>query len=402
MTDTPSLEEEVTKEKPKGFWRPILIFTILLIIVGLFLLEFFPRLAHFEELKKEAEKDPPPPIVRVMTAKPNHKQVDLVLPSYLQAINITPIWARTNGYVRNWYVDIGDRVKAGQLLAEIETPEVDQSLEQVRADLINFKAQLEIARISAERWQNLYQRNSEAISSQEVDEKTSTFNSARANVSSAEANVRRLEALQGFQKIYAPFDGIIIKRDIDIGSLVTSGSNGVLDPTPTGNSQELFQIAKIDVLRAFVDVPQAFYRLIKDKMDAQVSIKEYSAMTFKGVVARNAGALDPIARTLLTQVNIDNFQEELLPGLYAEVKFSFVPDTLTFIIPASALIIRSGPPYVAVVDANNQVKLQQVAIGLDLGKTVEITSGIQENDVIIVNPGDRIKDGVIIQVAAKS
>lgn len=402
MTDNKlsSLEDEVTKEKPKGFWRPILIFITLLVITGLILLELFPRLAHFEELKKEAEKDPPPPLVKVLIATPNLKQIDFVLPSYLQAINITPLWARTNGYVKAWYVDIGDRVKAGQLLADIETPEVDQSLEQSRADLINFKAQLEIARISAERWQVLYQRNSEATSRQEVDEKTATFNSAKANVNAAEANVKRLEALQGFNKIYAPFDGIIIKRDIDIGSLVTSGSNGVLDPTPLGNAQELFQIAKIDILRAFVDVPQSFYRLVKDKMEAQITVKEHPGEIFKGIIARTAGSLDPVSRTLLTQVNIDNAQEELLPGLYAEVKFSFVPDTLTFIIPTSALIIRSGPPYVAIVDKHNQVRLQQVSIGLDLGKTLEITSGIKEHDVIIVNPGDRIKNGVVVEIAS--
>lgn len=401
MSNTPNpIDEDIIHRTPNGKLRILVICILFLVIAGLILLELFPRFRQFEKLEKEAAAEFPAPVVRVMIAKPNKKEVDLVLPSYLQAINVTPIWARVNGYLRNWYADIGDKVSKGQLLADIETPELDQELDQARANLVNFEAQLEIARISADRWQNLYHRNSEAISVQEVDERNSTFRSAIANVHAAEANVRRLEAFQAFKQIYAPFDGIITRRDIDIGSLITAGSSGILFPAPLGNPQELFQIAKIDILRAFVDVPQTYYRLIKDGLEAQTTIKEYPGKIFKGAVDRTTGSLDPIARTLRTQVNIYNPKGELLPGVYAQIKFSFVPDTLTFIIPTNALVILSGPPYVAVVDEDHKVRLQQVEIGLDFGKFVEITSGIKENDLIIVNPTTRIQDGVVVQIAS--
>lgn len=392
MNSQQNPEKEVQGNIPNPRWRPFLIGFFVLLISLLMILGFSSEYLHFKKVQEETIKDElPMPAVRVMIAKLERKQRELVLPSYLQAINITPIWARTNGYLSNFYVDIGDKVKPGQLLAEIETPEVDQQLAQARGELASSKAQFEIARITAERWQSLYRRNPEAISIQDVEQKASIFQSSTANVETAIANVRRLEALQSFNRIYAPFEGIIIQRDIDIGSLISAGNR---------ESQELFRIARIDTMRAFVDVPQAFYRLIKDGIEAQITVQEYPDKIFKGIVVRNAGALDPIARTLRTQVNIDNANGDLLPGLYAEVKFTFIPETARFIAPIDALIIISGPPFVAIVDENQKVKLQQIEIGRNFGRSFEILKGVKEKDAIIINPPSRLKDGMPVRVVA--
>jgi RND family efflux transporter MFP subunit len=385
-----SIEDEIPKDPPNGRLRPFVILFWGLMIAALILTVLFPRLAHIKKLESEAAWIAPTPIVRVIPAKPEYTQFNLELPSFLQAINITPVWAMTNGYLKIFYVDIGDQVKGGQLMAEIETPEVDAALAQARSDLASYQSRLEIARITAERWHKVYNRNAEAISVQEVEEKSSTFETAEANVKAAIANVKRLEAMQAYNKIYAPFDGIVIQRTIDIGTLISSGSNG--------NPQQLYQVAKTDVIRAFIDVPQPYFRLIKDGMEAEITVGEYPDKPFKGAIARNAGALTPIARTLLTQVNIENRDGELLAGLYATVKLNLKMDNPVYVLPIQALIIRNGPTYVAIVDQDNKAHLNQVEIGLNFGKSVQIISGIRENDLIIINPTDLIQDGVKIEI----
>ncbi len=384
------IEDELPKDSPNGRWRPVIIGLLILIIAGLILAVLFPRLSHIKEIREEAARMPPVPQVRVMPAKPEYAQLNLELPSFLQAINITPVWAMTNGYLRVFYVDIGDKVKSGQLMAEIDTPEVDAALAQARSDLAGFQSKLDIARITTERWNKVYNRNVEAISVQEVQEKSAAYQTAEADVKAAIANVKRLEAMQAYNKIYAPFDGVVIKRTIDIGTLISSGSNG--------NPQQLYQVAKTDVIRAFIDVPQPYFRLIKDGMPAQVAVGEYQDKFFKGIIDRNAGALDPVARTLLTQVNIDNRDGELLPGLYTMVTLALTLDNPVYVIPIQALIIREGPTYVAVVDKDNKALLKKVELGLNFGKSVQVISGIKENDLIIVNPTDQIKDGVSVEI----
>lgn len=386
------IKEEVLTKIPTGKYRLIIIIFLIAAIISLFLLKFLPRLHHIKEVRAEAARISPPPTVRTMRAVPNQNQIELVLPSFLQGIHMTPVWAMTNGYLKNFYVDIGDKVKAGQLMAEIDTPEVDAALAQARSELANNLAKLEIARITTERWGTVYQRNSEAISLQQVQERSANYQMAEADVQTAEANVKRLEAMQAYNKIYAPFDGVVTQRTIDIGTLISSGSNG--------NPQQLYQVAQIDVIRAFIDVPQTFYRLIKDGMKADISVEQYRHKTFTGIVDRNSNALDPIARTLLTQVNIENREGELLTGVYAQVKLLLEPDNPVFVIPIQALIIRSGPPYVALVEEGNKVRLQHVEIGLNQGVSVEIISGIKENDLIVINPTDRIKDGTVVKVAS--
>lgn len=385
------IKEEVLTKIPTGKYRLPIILFLTAAIISLFLLKFLPRLHHIKEVRAEAARISPPPAVRTMRAVPNQNQIELVLPSFLQGIHMTPVWAMTNGYLKNFYVDIGDKVKAGQLMAEIDTPEVDAALAQARSELANNLAKLEIARITTERWGTVYERNSEAISLQQVQERSANYQMAEADVQTAEANVKRLEAMQAYNKIYAPFDGVVTQRTIDIGTLISSGSNG--------NPQQLYQVAQIDVIRAFIDVPQTFYRLIKDGMKADISVEQYRHKTFTGIVDRNSNALDPIARTLLTQVNIENREGELLTGAYAQVKLLLEPDNPVFVIPIQALIIRSGPPYVALVEEGNKIRLQHVEIGLNQGVSVEIISGIKENDLIVINPTDRIKDGTAVKVA---
>lgn len=374
---------------PPSHPRFFLIATTLILILGLFLFGFFPRYFLTKDLN-EAAKEQIEPVVRVLKVKHDTHKNDLILPSSTDAINITPIWARTNGYLSNFLVDIGDHVKEGQLLATIDTPEVDQQLDQAKADLVSAIAKRDIARISAERWQELFKHNPEALSKQEVDERNATYASTNADVASAQHNVDRLQKLQGFKNIIAPFDGTIIERDIDIGSLISAGSNG--------NPQQLFKIAKTDVIRVFVNVPQAYFRSIQYGMPVEVKVREFKDKVFKGTVVRTAKALDPIARTLMTQVNIDNKSGELFPGLYAEVRFVMNADKKSFIIPTEALIIRTGNPQVAILDPNNTVQLKTVTIGRDMGSQLQIIDGLNDNDTIIINPNEKIRNGVHVQI----
>lgn len=368
--------------KKRNYFILLIIF---LIFLALFLGGFFPRLKIWSEIKAAAEQQAFIK-VSVMTVTAQQQPIELILPSTTQAMHFTPIWARTNGYLSYFNVDIGDKVKEGQLLAEIDTPEVDRELLQAKADLESAMAKLDIARISAKRWRDLHQLNVLAVPQQEVDERTSTLQSAEGDVKAAEANVQRLEKVQGFNQIYAPFKGTIIERNIDIGSLITAGSNG----TP----QQLYKIAQMDLLRVFVNVPQYYYRSIKDGLETKIKIKEFPDQLFKGVVVRNAGALDPVARTLSTEIHIDNKEGRLMAGLYAEVIFSLVPEKPYCIIPTKALIIRNQAPQVAVLDEENRIKLVNVAIGRDYGKSIEIVSGLNEKDRIVTNPSPNILDGV--------
>lgn len=366
-------------------WRHLVPFIILLLLLALFAAGLFPRLGVWREIETLAEQNIPIK-VSTMTLTPLRQPIELVLPSATEAMHFTPIWARTNGYLTNYLVDIGDKVKEGQLLAEIDTPEVDRELLQARADLESAKAKLDIASISAKRWTDLYQLNAQAVPYQEVEERTSTLQSAEGAVKAAEANVQRLEKVQGFNQIYAPFNGTITERNIDIGSLITAGSNG--------NPQQLFKIAQVDPLRVFVNVPQFYYRTIKDGLETKIKIKEFPHQFFKGVVVRNAGALDPVARTLSTEIHIDNKDGLLVPGLYAEVIFSLVPQESYFVVPTKALIIRNQAPQAAILDNDNRIKLVDVAVGRDYGKSIEIISGLKENDRLVTNPSPNIIEGI--------
>lgn len=368
-------------------WHYLTLFGIFLLI--LFLIGWVPRFFHNRKVDAMAAREVLPQVV-LMNMVPNTKPLSLVLPSSAQAWHFTPIWARVNGYLLRYLVDIGDTVKKGDLLAEIDTPETDQQLAQAQADLLNSIVERDIAKVTSERWQKLWNKNPEAVTKQEVDQYNANYKSAQAIVIANEKNVARLTYQQQFKNIYAPFDGVVTNRSVDIGSLIYGTINGV--------PQELFQMAQTNTIRFYVNVPQNYYRLIKNGIEVEASVQEFPNKVFKGKISRFAKALDPIARTLLTEIDIANPEGLLYPGVYGNVKFLFKPDTMNFIIPTTAIIIHSGLPHVAVVDSNDIVHLRKVQIGLDYGNEMEIVSGLQENEHIVTIPSDRIKEGTKVKV----
>jgi len=325
--------------------------------------------------------------VNVVYPKMDAPTNEVVLPGNTQAFTDAPIFARTNGYVKSWHVDIGTRVKKGQLLAEIETPEVDQQLQQARADLQTAQANLRQAEITADRWEALWKTNS--VSKQETDVAVSAFHAMKATVDSNTSNVRRLEELQGFQKIYAPFDGVITARNTDIGALINSGAS-----TPT---QELFHLAAINILRVFVAVPQLYAQAVRPGATAFLTLDEFSGKTFSGTIARNSNSIDPASRTLLVEVDVDNRSGTLLPGAYVSVHLKLPQSVSSVTLPANTLLFRSEGLRVGVV-RNGRAQLVPVTIGRDYGNSVEVVTGLEPTDPVIINPSDSLIDGTAVRV----
>ncbi|PJD93010.1 MAG: efflux transporter periplasmic adaptor subunit [Parachlamydia sp.] len=372
-------------------WK--LIGGLCLLLATLFLIGWIPRYKQRQLIDANAAYVHVPQVT-IMIAKSETKPIDLVLPSSAEALHITPLWARTNGYLARYLVDIGDHVKEGELLAEIDTPEVDQQLEQAIADLMSSEARMELAKITKERWEQLYKKNAEAVPGQEVDERVLSYKSSEADVLALEKNVKRLRYLKQFQKIYAPFDGIITKRDVDIGTLISAGSSGT-------NPQELFQIVETRIIRFFVEVPQTFFRQIHKGLKANIVIREFPEKNFEGEVVRFARALDPTARTMRTELHVNNPEGEILNGLYSEVTFKMHPEEDSFIVPADAVIIRADGTQIAILDPENKAHIKSVHIGRDFGKTMEVLEGLQENDRVIINPTEKIREGIQVNVVSE-
>ncbi len=309
-----------------------------------------------------------------------------MLPGSLEAYEESPIYARTNGYLVRWYKDIGSRVKQGELLANIDTPEVDQELLQMRAARQQVEAQLELARTSDERWQNL--RQSDSVSQQEADQQSSMYQQSKANLAAADANVHRLEQLESFKNVYAPFSGVLTKRNVDPGALINAGAGG----------RELFDIAKVNPLRVYVSVPQAYSQDIKIGMKAWVTLQEFPGQKFQGSVARTAEAIDMATRTLLTEVDVPNEESRLLPGSFGEVHFSVDSDSNKVTVPINAMLFRAQGTQVAVVGADGKVKLQPISIGRDYGATLEVLGGVSVHDQVIINPSDSLENGQQVRV----
>jgi RND family efflux transporter MFP subunit len=314
---------------------------------------------------------------------------DLVLPGNTQAFTDAPIFARTNGYVKSWHADLGTRVKKGQVLAEIETPEVDQQLHQARADLRTAQANLRQAAMTADRWQALVKTN--AVSKQETDQAVNTLQAMQATVDSHASNVRRLEELQGFQKMYAPFDGVITARNTDIGALINAGAS-----TP---GQALFHLAAIHILRVFVAVPQRYAHAVRPGATASLTLDEFPDHTFSGTIARTSNAIDPASRTLLVEVEVENRNGPLLPGAYVRVHLTLPQAVSAVTVPANTLLFRSEGLRVGVV-RNGRAELVPVTIGRDYGSSVEVLSGLQPTDPVIVNPSDSLISGTNVHVHA--
>jgi RND family efflux transporter MFP subunit len=337
---------------------------------------------------KRATEEAAVAVVNVVSPNPSAPTQEIVLPGTTQAFTDAPIFARTNGYVKSWCFDIGAHVKKGQLLAEIETPEIDQQLEQARADLETAKANLRQAQITADRWQALLKTDS--VSRQETDQAVSTLSATKATVDSNAANVRRLEQLQGFQKIYAPFDGVITARNVDIGVLVDAGVNT--------QPRELFHMTAIHTLRVFVAVPEVYSRAARPGAPATLTLDEYPGRPFRGTLVRNSNAIDLASRTLLVEVDVDNPAGELLPGAYAFVHLKLPKEIRSVTVPANTLLFRAEGLQVAIV-RNDQAQLVPVTIGRDYGATVEILSGLQSTDRVIVAPGDSLTSGTRVRIA---
>jgi RND family efflux transporter MFP subunit len=322
--------------------------------------------------------------VSVVRAQHSEARQNITFPGNVQAFVETPIYARTAGYLTKWYVDIGGHVTAGQLLAVIDTPEVDQQLRQAEAAQLQAEANLNLAKTTAERWQNLLK--SDGVSQQEVDQNESAYKARQADFQAAVANVDRLKYLQSFQHVTAPFSGVITARSVDIGALITNG-----------NSQQLFKLAQTNILRVYVNAPETYGNDMQPGVQAEVRVPEFVNRTFVGKVVRTAGAIDQASRTLLTEVDVPNPKGEIMPGSYAEVAFHLNGDRQSLIIPSNTLIFRSPGAQVAVVD-NNQAHLRDVKIGRDLGANLEIVSGLSDTDEVILNPPDSLSDGQAVAV----
>lgn len=318
--------------------------------------------------------------VAVMYPTHSNASRQLTIPGNVQAYVETPIYARTDGYLKRWYVDIGGRVKEGQLLATIDTPEIDQQLKQAEAAQLQAQANLDLAKSTAERWHNLLK--SDGVSQQEVDTNDAAYKARQADFAAAVANVERLKSMQSFQQVTAPFAGVITARDIDIGALITNGT-----------AKELFKLAQIDVMRVYVNVPEGYSNDMRIGLAAQLHIAEFPNRVFTGKVVHTAGAIDPASRTLLTEVQVPNPKGELLPGSYAEVTFDISSAEPPLVVPSNTLIFRSAGPQVAVVDARHLARLRGVTVGRDFGTSLEILSGLQTNDLVILNPPDSLSDG---------
>lgn len=332
-------------------------------------------------------------VTNVLAAKPNigASTEDLTLPGNIQAYSDAPIYARTSGYMKRWYVDIGTTVKAGQLLAEIDTPEVEQQVDQGKADLRNAEANNQLAQSTAERWKGLVATNS--VSKQDADVKISDAASKLAALGSARANLKRLNELQGFRRIVAPFDGVITARNTDIGQLIDAGSS-------TGTARELFHIAAIDKLRIFVQVPQSFAGTMKPGLEADLVVTERPGQHYPAKVVRTADAIDPTTRTLLVELAYDNSKRDLLAGGYTAVHFKVETPAGVLRLPANALLFQSAGMVTAVIGTDNKVTLTPITMGHDFGKEVEVLSGIGADQTVVINPPDSLTTGQLVHITS--
>ncbi len=378
----PGRERPETPARPRSGRGFLFLIVAIIVVVLVVVAGVVPRMRAKTALKEETDKSAVPS-VDVIQPKQGAPHQEIVLPGNIQAFIDAPIYARTNGYLKKWYVDIGARVKAGQLLAEIDTPEVDQQLQQARADLNTAQANSNLSQITSKRYEDL--KNTDSVSKQDVDNANGDYAAKKAMENSSAANVKRLEDTKAFQNIYAPFDGVITARDTDIGQLIASGSSST--------QKELFHIAAIHTLRVFINVPQQYSIAAKPGLTADLTLGEYPGRRFQGTLVRTANSIDLASRTLLVEVDVNNASGELLPGAYTEVHLKLPNDVPTYILPVSSLIFRAQGLQVATVDAQNQTKLVAITLGRDFGSEVEVLSGIDSDTKVIVNPPDSVIDG---------
>jgi RND family efflux transporter MFP subunit len=367
-----------------------LVLFAVVVLAAILISGILPRIQARATLKKETE-EMAIPTVSVIHPQHTAPAQEVVLPASVQAYMDSPIYARTNGYLKGWYADIGAHVKAGKLLAEIDTPEVNQQLRQSLADLATANANVHLAQITAERYAGLLKTDS--VSKQDADNAESDYAAKKTIVQSAQANVKRLEDLQSFQKIYAPFEGVITARNTDIGALIDSGSSG-------GSKTELFHIAQPNRLRVYVNVPEAYSQAAKPGLTANLALAEFPGRPFPGKLVRTADSIDPATRTLLVEIAVNNPTGELLTGAYAEVHLKLPSPKSSLILPVDTLMFRSEGLRVVVV-TNGQAELRPITIGHDFGSEVEVVAGLTGDESVVANPPDSIESGQKVRVVAQ-
>ena len=389
MTDQSQSLQPVNAKPARSGIKWFLLIPVALCIFGT--ITFFLRAQSEKKLATNTQALEAEP-VSVMHAELSAPDTDLALPATLQAYSDSPIFARTSGYVSHWYADIGTRVHAGQLLALVDSPEVDQELNQAQAALGQARANLTLADITAKRYRSLI--NTNAVAQQDVDSNNQNFDAQTANVQAMSANVSRLEQMQGFEKVAAPFDGIITQRLTDVGDLINAGNGG------TG--QQLFRMSKIDVVRVFVTVPEAYSEQIVDGTKATLDLTELPNQHFDGKVTRSNHSIDLTSHTLLVEIDVPNPTGKLMPGAYANVHLHVSVPVRPLVVPSGSVLYQAAGPQLAIVNQNNQVELRKVGLGRDFGNTIEITSGISESESIIANPPDYLVDGMKVSVQPAS
>jgi RND family efflux transporter MFP subunit len=378
---------EQEQRRPRGTRVFTILFLVVIVLVVLGSFTLFQRRTQYQALAKETETLAIP-TVAVIHAGVESAEEDLVLPGAMQAYVESPIYARTNGYLKKWYHDIGSRVRQGDLLADIDTPEVDQQLSQARADLNTAQANANLSKITAARYQELIK--TDGVSKQEVDNAVGDLEAKIANVKSAEANVRRLEELESFKHIYAPFSGVITRRSVDTGTLINAGNGGA--------SQELFVLAQTDPIRVYVSVPEAYAPSIRAGLGAFLELTQYPSQRFQGKVVRTAESIDPGTRTLLTEVDVPNHTGALLPGGYSQAHLQVKITGARLAVPVNALLFRSEGLRAVVVDGNHREHLRAITVGRDYGTTLEVLQGLDANDWIVLNPADSLDDGQEVRI----
>jgi RND family efflux transporter MFP subunit len=371
--------------KKSGVFVIFLALAAVLLVIAAYLL--FLRKSQYKALAKETEASTIPTVAVVRPVAESGDE-NLVLPGTLQAFVEAPIYARTSGYLRKWYHDIGSRVTTGEALADIDTPEVDQQLAQARADVATAQANLRLAEITAAR--NLELLKTNAISRQEADNSSGDLAAKRAIVQSAEANVRRLQELKSFQRVSAPFNGVITRRNVDIGTLINSGNGGT--------AQQLFVLAQTDPIRVFVNVPESSAASIRPGIGAYLELTQYPGQKFEGKVARTSESIDLSTRTLNTEVDVPNKTGQLLPGGFAQVHLQVKATGQRLQIPVNSLLFRSEGLRAIVIDSNQRARLHPLVVGRDYGATLEVLGGITAEDWIVLNPPDSLEDGQEVHV----
>src|SRR5580704_3674556 len=375
---------------PGALLRWFLILFFVFLVLGIYTVS--QRMSEHKALAQQTEQMAVP-FVSVVGVSLKNNDSEMMLPGSLKPEVESPLYARTNGYLKKWYKDIGSHVEKGDILAEIDTPEIDQQLAQARADLVTSQANLSLSTLTATRYQELIK--SDSVSRQDLDNANGDLAARRAMVQSADANVKRLEEMESFKRVYAPFAGIITQRNVDPGTLINAGNGG-------SATKEMFDLAQIDPLRVFVSVPQSYGPSIHVGMKACLELSEYTGRSFCGQVARTANAIDPGTRTLLAEVDVPNPSGILLPGSYAQVNFNAKLSGQRLTLPINALLFRPEGTMAAVVGPDNRLSLKKLVIGRDFGASLEILEGITPEDNIVINPPDALEQGELVNVSMQN